>query len=194
MVTRPGYIITSVRQDQLIAGFTVSPLAGEVTLIIQCTDNSKGKVTRYLWEFGDGFVSEQKDPIHKYTSPGSYMITQTVYGRTGTSSADQMILVRPVLEENTMKSGVFQTEDSDKPVADFVLSARSGKKPLTVSCYDNSKGLIESWNWDFGDGGSSDEVDPVYTYKTPGIYTVTLTVTGPEGVSSKKIRDAIRVF
>lgn len=193
IVTRPGYIITSIRQDQLIAGFTVSPLSGEVPLIIQCTDNSKGQVLRYLWDFGDGFVSEQKNPIHKYTSPGSYLVTQTVYGRTGTSSADQMIYVNPVLEETKKVDGTSQPGDS-KPVADFILSTRSGKKPLTVNCYDNSKGLIESWNWDFGDGQSSEEVDPVYVYKTPGIYTVTLTVTGPDGVSSKKIRDAIRVF
>jgi gliding motility-associated-like protein len=35
----------------------------------------------------------------------------------------------------------------------------------------------ETYSWDFGDGGSSNDVSPVYTYETAGTMTVTLTVT-----------------
>jgi len=38
--------------------------------------------------------------------------------------------------------------------------------------------------WDFGDGGISTSKNPVYTYFNPGTYKVTLTVTGPGGVST----------
>jgi PKD repeat protein/uncharacterized protein YfaP (DUF2135 family) len=35
---------------------------------------------------------------------------------------------------------------------------------------------INSWSWNFGDGGTSTQQNPVYNYTTPGVYTVSLTV------------------
>jgi PKD repeat protein len=40
----------------------------------------------------------------------------------------------------------------------------------------------DSYQWDFGDGGTSTERDPVHVYKDGGYYTVTLKVPGPESV------------
>jgi hypothetical protein len=52
----------------------------------------------------------------------------------------------------------------------------------TVCFQDNSYGSITSWHWDFGDGTTSDEQNPVHTYPRDfAHYVVTLTVTGPEG-------------
>ena len=48
-----------------------------------------------------------------------------------------------------------------------------------------------SYDWTFGDGGTSDEANPVYTYTTEGTYTAALTVTTPQGKSSS---DRIRIF
>ena len=42
---------------------------------------------------------------------------------------------------------------------------------------DWSYGEPDEWSWDFGDGGTSAEQNPVHTYTAPGTYTVTLTVT-----------------
>jgi PKD repeat protein len=67
------------------------------------------------------------------------------------------------------------------PVADFTANPRSGAAPLMVAFTDTSTGKITSWNWDFGDGGSSTVQNPTHTYTTPGTYTVTLTVSGPGG-------------
>ena len=53
-----------------------------------------------------------------------------------------------------------------------------------VAFKDKSYGDITSWKWDFGDGQSSTEQNPVHSYEKPGTtYTVTLYVEGPEGVS-----------
>ncbi len=46
--------------------------------------------------------------------------------------------------------------------------------------YD-SDGIIMSWEWDFGDGGTDSGETPTYTYDDNGIYTVTLTVTDDDG-------------
>ena len=49
---------------------------------------------------------------------------------------------------------------------------------------DKSHGQITSWHWDFGDGTTSTEQNPIHTYQKDGVhYTVTLTVSGPEGES-----------
>ena len=65
----------------------------------------------------------------------------------------------------------------DFPVADFTASPGSGLQPLIVSFTDQSTNNPQSWEWNFGDGGSSTEHSPSYTYNDIGIYTVSLTVT-----------------
>ncbi len=52
-----------------------------------------------------------------------------------------------------------------------------------VSFTDESFGKVSSWNWDFGDGTSSDQQHPVHFFSKPGHYVVTLTINGPAGTS-----------
>ncbi len=67
--------------------------------------------------------------------------------------------------------------------ANFTGSPRSGEAPLRVNFVDlSSGGEIESWEWSFGDGGTSTAQNPSYTYFEDGTYPVTLTVTDSEGL------------
>ncbi|HEY0764376.1 MAG TPA: PKD domain-containing protein [Pyrinomonadaceae bacterium] len=50
----------------------------------------------------------------------------------------------------------------------------------------DSDGPIVSWAWDFGDGGTSTERNPLHTYAQPGNYTVTLTVTDHTGLTHSR--------
>ena len=50
---------------------------------------------------------------------------------------------------------------------------------------DASTGVYTDTLWSFGDGGSSSEADPVYTYTVPGSYTVTLMVSGLGGTDTE---------
>jgi len=56
-----------------------------------------------------------------------------------------------------------------------------------VAFKDLSQGQVTSWKWDFGDGTSSEERNPIHQYRDrpghEGIYTVILDVTGPAGTS-----------
>jgi hypothetical protein len=45
-------------------------------------------------------------------------------------------------------------------------------------------GIVQSWNWNFGDGTTSTEQNPVHTYATEGLYTVTLSVVTLDGCES----------
>jgi PKD repeat protein len=66
------------------------------------------------------------------------------------------------------------------PVADFSASPLSGGVPLTTTFTDASQ-AASSWLWDFGDGGSSTDENPTYTYNAIGTYTVSLTATNQFG-------------
>lgn len=59
----------------------------------------------------------------------------------------------------------------------FSATPLTGDAPLTVFFTgDNLSGIpIDSWSWDFGDGGSATVQNPIHVYNVSGIYTVTLT-------------------
>jgi len=69
----------------------------------------------------------------------------------------------------------------DLPVANFMANLTTGLAPLTVNFTDQSMGVIEVWDWDFGDGETTSEQNPSHIYHEPGIYNVLLTVTSVEG-------------
>ena len=67
------------------------------------------------------------------------------------------------------------------PQADFSASPLSGEAPLTVGFTDTSTGDFDSWDWTFGDGGTSTDQNPTHIYTDSDVYTVTLTIDGPSG-------------
>lgn len=70
-------------------------------------------------------------------------------------------------------------------VSNFTGIPINGIVPLEVSFNDLSTGNIDSWLWNFGDGNTSTERNPVHVYEFVGhrqtIYTVTLTITDSYG-------------
>ena len=71
--------------------------------------------------------------------------------------------------------------------AGFSGAPRQGLAPLTVSFKDESAGISEditAWEWDFGDGEMSAEQNPTHTYHVVGSYTVSLTVSAGQVVST----------
>lgn len=68
-----------------------------------------------------------------------------------------------------------------KPVeADWSFNVISWQE-RTVAFHDHSWGEITSWNWDFGDGETSNERNPIHQFEKPGQFVVTLRVQGPAG-------------
>ena len=79
------------------------------------------------------------------------------------------------------------------PVADFSATPTSGGAPLVVRFTDTSTGNATSWAWDFGDGTTSTDRNPVHTYLTAGTYAVSLRVTNEDGSNSMAKPDYIAV-
>jgi PKD repeat protein len=182
-VTGPNGSDTETKTDYIhvqeapVAGFTGSPTSGCAPLTVDFTDQSTGDVTSYDWDFGDGGSSTQANPSHEYTGAGTYTVTLTVTGPCGSDS-----------EVKTDYISVGETL-----IADFSGTPTSGCAPLTVDFTDASTGDITSWDWTFGDGGTSTAENPSHQYTGPGDYTVTLTVTGDCGSDSETKTDYIHV-
>ena len=80
------------------------------------------------------------------------------------------------------------------PTASFSLDVSSGSAPLTVRFSNTSQGQVTDWEWDFGDGATSDVTSPVHRYTIAGSYTVTLKVSGPGGSDTNVMADLMTVL
>ncbi|MFM2138585.1 MAG: hypothetical protein RJA57_892, partial [Bacteroidota bacterium] len=82
------------------------------------------------------------------------------------------------------------------PTAAFIASVPScelGTIQFTDQSVPNS-GAIVSWAWDFGDGGTSTQQNPVHTYAAAGTYNVTLVVTTNKGCISTTPSQAVTIY
>jgi PKD repeat protein len=71
------------------------------------------------------------------------------------------------------------------PVAHFNANPQSGSVPLTVTFTDTSTGFPSSWQWNFGDGSATSNLqNPTHTFSAIRSYSVTLTVGNSAGTSS----------
>lgn len=151
------------------ANFTASPLAGCSPLIVNFQDLSTGTPTSWNWNFGNGNTSTLQNPIASYFTPGTYTVTLTVTNAGGSNT-----LVR------TNYITVYEP-----PTVDFSADIRAGCFPLRVQLSDLSTPGVGnnnvSWDWDFGNGQTSNLQNPVVTYTTAGIFNVTLRVTNDKG-------------
>nr|WP_319401619.1 PKD domain-containing protein [uncultured Carboxylicivirga sp.] len=128
----------------------------------------------YLWDFGDGNISSEKEPMHTYYTSGNYTVSLTVEGAGGVAESDEVKVV--VFEE---------------PTADFEVRPIKVKLPQTVSFINKSEGAI-SYLWDFGDGNTSTEYSVQYLYNDPGTYDVLLEVENDKGCKDERvIRSAV---
>jgi PKD repeat protein len=173
---KPDYITVSAPEAP-VAAFTGTPLTGTAPLDVTFTDSSTGtSITSREWDFGDGNITSyavSTNPVHRYTSAGTYTVNLTVTNALG---SDSLLL-----------SG-YITVSAMAPVAAFTGTPLTGTTPLDVTFTDSSTGTsITNRNWDFGDGNITSyavAINPVHRYTGAGTYTVNLTVTNAAGSDS----------
>jgi PKD repeat protein len=127
-------------------------------LTIIFTDQSSSSTT-WAWDFGDGTTSTSQNPSHTYATAGSYNVCLIAMNSCGV--ADTICTFFDICE---------------LPAAAFNSSVNA----LTVIFTDQS-GSSTTWAWDFGDGNSSTQQNPTYTYTNEGTYEVCLIVSNDCG-------------
>jgi PKD repeat protein len=130
----------------------------------------------YAWNFGDSTLSNMQNPQnHTYNTWGVYQIQLIAENPNCADTAIQTITIIPPV-----------------PVASFQGPAQ-GCRPVEVQ-FSNFSEYGNSYLWDFGDGGTSTQFAPSYTYYNPGVYTVTLTVVGDGGQDVETQQLIIEVY
>jgi PKD repeat protein len=125
------------------------------------SDTSTGTIESWEWDFGDGTTSDLQNPLHTYTSDGEFVVCLTIFDDWGPC-------------EDTFCDTIF-IELPELCEADFEFS-NVGENPFEFEFIDNSVGHINAWEWDFGDGFTSDEQNPAHVYADTGSYGVCLSV------------------
>ncbi len=132
--------------------------------------------TNYKWNFGDptsgdNNVSEDTDPAHTYTKPGTYQVELLTYGmgQKKPSRITEMVTINALPKP---------------PKAKYSITNNNVLGPATI-IFSNSSVNAKDYKWDFGDPASganneSDKVNPTHTYKNAGTYKVVLTVTNED--------------
>jgi len=174
-LSRTNYITV---YTPVAAGFNATPITGWLPLTVTFTNQSIGDYTDLFWDFGDSVTSTLDHPTHTYTTAGSYTVTLTANGPGGTST-----LSRP--NYITAYTSVS---------ADFNAVPISGVYPLTVTFSNLSIGNYDTSLWDFGDGVTTTATNPTHTYTSRGVFSVTLTVRGPGGVSALTATNYITTY
>jgi PKD repeat protein len=167
-LTKTGYI-TALKQAAVPeVSFATNVTGGTAPLSIQFIDTSTNAPTSWVWSFGDGSTTTGPDPVHTYTTDGTYTVTLTATNSAGS---------------NTISRTAYITVSraTDPPTAIFKATKTSGGSPLDVQFMDASTNSPSAWTWSFGDGSTSTLANPTHTYTAPGSYTVTLTATNSQG-------------
>lgn len=126
--------------------------------------NNSSCATNILWDFGDGATSTEENPTHQYNETGSFTVTLSISNDYGNDSITLTIIVVP---ENSL------------PLVDFsydTTNACSGYISFT-----NLSLLYTSLEWDFGDGNTSNDPNPIHQYLNSGNYFVSLSATNQYG-------------
>ncbi|PWR72577.1 hypothetical protein DK846_06315 [Methanospirillum lacunae] len=79
------YLPLAVWSHPLTAGFDGNVTQGVPPLSVLFTDTSSGQPTHWNWNFGDGSVSHEQNPVHTYSGIGRYTVTLEVTDSTGRS-------------------------------------------------------------------------------------------------------------
>lgn len=139
----------------------------EEGLTLQFIDLSWGEdIEDYSWDFGDGNTSDEQEPEHTYAEQGMYIVSLTISGDECASSIEMPVHVMDSVWPPQGCHANFHWERIEN---------------LTVQFFDASHGQdIEDYLWDFGDGSTSEEMNPIHVYAEEGMYDVTLTIFGDE--------------
>lgn len=145
-----------------VADYSVNVTEGCLPLSVTFTNNSSTNVDSWHWSFPGGApsMSMEEHPIVVYEQAGTFDVLLVVSNESGTDTMEEMNLI--VVDNIPSASFEYAVED------------------LEVTFVETSVGY-ESISWDFGDGNTSSEANPVHSYESDGIYEVVLTATNSCG-------------
>jgi len=154
-----------------------------ITFDASASTDPDGQIVSYKWDFGDGEKGDGVVVQHVYSKGGTYTVLLTVTDDKGASSPlSRTIEIEKVEVQNLPPIPVMVIAGNQVVGESINFDASSSSDP---------DGQIVSYEWDFGDGGSSDKKVISHIYTSEGSYTVKLTVTDDKGSSVTARKDLV---
>ena len=163
-----------------VAVFDYTPAAPTTADIVVFSDQSFHPeedvgISFWQWDFGDGSISEERNPEHRYAESGTYAVRMWVIDDRGEASAVAEATIAIVNPPPPV--AVFKYEPEKATTADVVSFSDQSFHP-------DEDAEIVIWQWDFGDGSVSEERNPEHRYAGSGTYAVRMWVIDDRGEAS----------
>ena len=161
-----------------IANFSYTPSSPTDLDTITFVDHSydpDGNIVNWTWDFGDGNISYEKNPKHRYADNGTYIVSLVVKDNKGAASIAKVVAINVA---------------NEPPVAiiSYIPKIPTIGKIITFKSLSFDKdGSIVNWTWDFGDGNITYGSIVNHTYNKKGNYTVKLTIVDNDGAINETI-------
>jgi PKD repeat protein len=157
-----GIDSVTVNVSSVAADFSLAAdgICTPVSVSFQDESVSTDPIILWNWNFGDGAFASGESVTHTYFSPGTYSVSLNVTNIEGCT--DELIASEPI-------------EVFISPTASFTTDPRVLFTDEIFSFIDLSTNATQ-WSWNFGDGTTSLEQNPPYTFSESGTYTAELTV------------------
>jgi len=164
-------VVVAKRIDPPVSQFTQSATEVLVGETVTFRNLSLNDPTRLIWNFGDDTTANGQATTKSWSEPGRYRVTLRATNDAGTNRNGVTItVVAPV----------------DPPVASFDASTVFIEPGQRIDFQDTSSNSPTSWDWDFGDSGTSSNPTTSHEWAKPGTYTVRLTVRNEGGTSTAR--------
>lgn len=130
------------------------------------SEDGGSDIIAYVWEFGDGGISTEENPTHIFPFEGVFEVCLTIY--TADSCSSTYCWPVDIMDDDTTEvcNALFEYDFGITPWGIF-----------TTNLSDDGGAPSISYAWDFGDGETSYEFEPVHTYAAGGVYNLCLTIT-----------------
>lgn len=139
---------------------------GEVVEFYNTSTGGGADILWYSWNFGDGTTSTAEDPEHAFPGDGIYYVCLSILTADSCTSA-------------YCEEVVIGATDTTDGVCEAYFTYDFGITPwgiFTINLSDDGGTGDASYSWDFGDGSTSTEEEPIHNYAIAGSYNVCLTI------------------
>ena len=126
--------------------------------------NLPARYDSFVWDFGDGTTSTDREGEHSFASEGTY----TIKFSSKSGGADE------ITGSKSITINAF-------PEVDFSIDTTGQRSTRVFTAKSNSDNYTFAWN--FGDGSTKTGNEVEHLYSAPGTYTVTLTTTDNQNCS-----------
>ncbi len=179
-----GCVKTRIKTDYIEPTFPSPVIVGDTFVcskqgaFFDASSSGVAQPATFDWDFGDGTTGTGISIVHFYTTDSLYTVNLTV------------------TDKNNCVSSIQQQIRVQNPMAAFTYSVISqGCGVSNIQFTDQSTGVsINGWQWDFGDGASSPQQDPIHVYTRPGLFPVTLIVSNVAGCTDTVLIDSLLVL